>query len=123
MIPLNQLLDRQIYFKENEFAEEVTPFFHMIKMPDGTEQIVGPLTLRCILSRYYAELFQATQGTVNAAKAGNKAKTAPMNGKRKQLFSDIEKNEIKNLYASGMSKRSIAKMYRCDEKTIRRILL
>ena len=38
------------------------------------------------------------------------------------MFNEEQVEKIKQLYADGMSKNQIAKMYRCSEKTIRNYL-
>lgn len=43
-------------------------------------------------------------------------------GHRKRMFNDEDVEEIKKLYATGISKNQIAKIKGCSEKTIRNYL-
>lgn len=63
----------------------------------------------------------------NADFAGNSAKSAHVEikgierGKRKRKLSDVDIANVFKLLESGVSKRKIAKIYNCDEKTIRNV--
>ena len=52
----------------------------------------------------------------------SKLKKSQGQGHRHKMFSDLEVNEIKNMYNSGISKRQIAVHFGCSEKTIRNYL-
>lgn len=43
-------------------------------------------------------------------------------GHRKKMFTEIQILEIKKLYSEGVSKNKIAKIFHCNEKTIRNYL-
>lgn len=63
----------------------------------------------------------------NADFAENSAKSAHIKtkgierGKRKRKLSDVDIANVFKLLESGVSKRKIAKIYNCDEKTIRNV--
>lgn len=100
---VNDLLDEPVYFQRTD-----KKFVYMQISLDSNETF----TLRHLLE--------------NAEKGKNKTKSAPLqivSGHRKSMFTDTQKSEIKNRYSQGdISKRQLAKLYRCSEKTIRNII-
>ena len=59
----------------------------------------------------------------NADFVDNKIKSAFFKqGTRKKLFDEIDIDNILQMSRNGLSKRKIAKIYHCDEKTIRNYL-
>lgn len=61
---------------------------------------------------------------IDAEKAEIKTKSAKsfVQGHRHKMFSNKDIENIKNLKKQGISNRKIAKIYHCDEKTIRNYL-
>lgn len=66
---------------------------------------------------YYSKQQQADK-----AKKENKSAPVRMIGGRKKIFTDSQIAEIEKCYSEGKSKRAIAKIFSCSEKTIRNYL-
>ena len=107
-------LDWHIYFKQEGFTE-ARPFYWIGE--DGIIDENRPLTLRTA----YEELKRIFEPTISDKK-DIKIKSEFKQGHRKRMFNEEQVEKIKQLYADGMSKNQIAKMYRCSEKTIRNYL-
>lgn len=62
--------------------------------------------------------------TESAEKATNKPKSAPLQGHRKKIFSREQAIMIAYFYVCDpeISKRELARLFSCDEKTIRNII-
>lgn len=67
--------------------------------------------------------YQILKIIANASNASKSTNNAFHQGHRKQIFTENEKNEIRYKYTHfNISKRQLARSYKCSEATIRRIL-
>ena len=112
MPKVEEELDWQIYFERDG---EVKPFYWLDE--NSKIDLNSPLTLRTA----YEELKKIFESTISDKKE-IKIKSEFKQGHRKRMFNKEQVEQIKQLYADGMSKNQIAKMYRCSEKTIRNYL-
>jgi DNA-binding NarL/FixJ family response regulator len=114
MPKIKEMLDWQIHFNQDG-GDKVFPFY----WTDEKGEIYKdrPLTLRTV----YQELKRVLEPSI-PDKEEVIIKSEFKQGHRKKMFNEEQVEEIKQLYADGISKSQIAKMYKCSEKTIRNYL-
>ncbi|MDU6274084.1 MAG: helix-turn-helix domain-containing protein [Peptostreptococcaceae bacterium] len=114
MPKIKEMLDWQIHFNQDG-GDKVLPFY----WADEKGEIYNdrPLTLRTV----YQELKRVLEPSI-PDKEEVIIKSEFKQGHRKRMFNDEDVEEIKKLYATGISKNQIAKIKGCSEKTIRNYL-
>jgi len=96
----------------------------MLKFQLRNEQgvlIVHSGTNKAYYAYELAEIYHQQKGAENVANNTKSAKPFTR-GHRHKIFASKEIEKIENLKSQGISNRKIAKMFNCDEKTIRNYL-
>lgn len=111
-IPREYTIEEMLKFQIHD--EDRTPIVHLnTKKPYYIYE----------LAEIYHQMQMERHHRKNADFVDNKIKSAFFKqGTRKKLLNEIDIDNILQMSRNGLSKRKIAKIYHCDEKTIRNYL-
>ncbi len=115
MKEVEEIIKGHVYIKYEDIEIPIPYYWTNEK---GEVDYNRPLTLENVYEwlKYIIEHKKISDKQINETKSEFKK------GHRKKMFNDEKVEEIKALYANGLSKNKIAKMYGCSEKTIRNYL-